>query len=47
MEFLQWLSDVGTNEWISNFVSNNNLILSGLGLGGGVGIKKWWDNRGN
>ena len=41
VEFITYLSDVGTNEWVSNFIANNNLILSAVFGGGGFGILKW------
>jgi len=45
MEFLQWLSEVGTNEWVRNFISNNNIILTALSGGGFLGLRKFL-NRG-
>ena len=40
VEFIQFLSIVGTNEWVSGFIANNNLILTALFGGGGFGIYK-------
>ena len=47
MDILMWLAETGTNQWVTDFIANNNIILTILFGGGGLGIYKRKKKNGN
>ena len=45
IEFIQWLTEVGTNDLITKFIANNNIALTAI-FGGG-GLEFWRRKRVN
>ena len=40
IEFLKWLAETGTNDFLNKFIANNAILLGIIGTGIGVVYKK-------